>query len=94
VIKAAREVNQQKDQGMLLSSKDQTLNDFLTTWLQDIAKNSVKERTYERYREIITLHILPVLGKTKLQKLVPQQLQSLYNQKLEEGYAPTNSEAD
>jgi hypothetical protein len=66
VIKAAREVNQQKDQGMLLSNKDQTLNDFLTTWLQDSVKNNVKERTYERYRGIIMLHILPVLGKTKL----------------------------
>ncbi|BCL83684.1 hypothetical protein ccbrp13_61490 [Ktedonobacteria bacterium brp13] len=34
------------------------------------------------------LHILPILGNVKLQKLAPQQLQMLYNQKLEEGYAP------
>ena len=87
-MKAVREVNQQKDQGMLLTGEDQTLNNFLTTWLQDVAKHNVRVRTYERYRELITLHIIPVLGKTKLQKLMPQQLQSLYNQKLEEGYAP------
>ncbi|GCE18578.1 tyrosine-type recombinase/integrase [Dictyobacter kobayashii] len=87
-IQAAREANHQKDQGILLSGADQTLNDFLTTWLHDTAKNNVRERTYGRYREIITLHILPILGKVRLQKLKPQQLQMLYNQKLADGYAP------
>jgi integrase len=87
-VKAAREANQQKDQGMLLAGEDQTLSDFLTVWLRDIVKNNVRERTYGRYREVVTLHLVPTLGKTKLQKLTPQQLQLLYNQKLEEGYAP------
>ena len=87
-VKAAREANQQKDQGILLAGEDQTLSDFLTVWLHDIVKNNVRERTYGRYREVVTLHIVPALGKTKLQKLTPQQLQLLYNQKLEEGYAP------
>ncbi len=87
-IKAAREVNHQKDQGIILPTKDQTLSDFLITWLSDTVKNSVRIRTHERYRELVTLHIIPVLGKTKLQKLAPQQLQMFYNKKLEEGYAP------
>jgi integrase len=34
------------------------------------------------------LRVLPLLGKVQLQKLLPQHLQKLYNQKLEEGYAP------
>ena len=34
------------------------------------------------------LHVLPMLGKVQLQKLSPQHLQKLYNQKLAEGYAP------
>ena len=87
-VKAARQTNQQKDQGTLLFSEDQTLNDFLTAWLRDTVRNNVRERTYGRYREIVMLHILPTLGKVTLQKLIPQQLQMLYNQKLEEGYAP------
>src|SRR5713226_8762245 len=32
-IKAARKVNQDKDQGLLLPREDQTLATFLTTWL-------------------------------------------------------------
>jgi integrase len=87
-IKVARKVNHEKDQGMLISSEDQTLSTFLTTWLQDTAQPRLRDRTYLRYRELIELHVLPMLGKVKLQKLSPQHLQRLYNQKREEGYAP------
>ena len=41
-IKAARKANQDKEQGILLSGEDQTLDTFLTSWLQDTIKN--KER--------------------------------------------------
>jgi integrase len=87
-IKVARKVNHEKDQGMLISTEDQTLSTFLTTWLQDTAQPRLRDRTYLRYRELIELHVLPMLGKVKLQKLSPQHLQRLYNQKREEGYAP------
>jgi integrase len=87
-IKAVRKANQDKDQGLLLPGEDQTLGTFLTTWLQDTVKNKVRPRTYERYRELIELHVVPMLGKIQLQKVSPQHLQKLYNQKLEEGYAP------
>jgi integrase len=87
-IKAVRKANQDKDQGVLLSGEDQTLDTFLTSWLQDTIKNKVRARTHERYCELLQLHVLPILGKVQLQKLLPQHLQKLYNQKLEEGYAP------
>jgi integrase len=87
-IKALKKANQEKDSGILFSSEDQTLEAFLTNWLQDSVRQRVRERTYGRYRELIILHIVPVLGKIKLRKLSPQHLQKLYNQKLEEGYAP------
>ena len=87
-MKAVRKANHDKDRGILLPTEDQTLSTFLTAWLHDTAQHQVRERTYIRYRELLELHVMPVLGKVKLQKLSPQQLQRLYNQKLEEGYAP------
>src|SRR5579875_474333 len=87
-VKAARKVNLAKDQGMLITTEEQSLQTFLTTWLQDTARPRLRERTYLRYRELIERHILPTLGKVTLQKLSPQQLQKLYNSKLQEGYAP------
>jgi integrase len=87
-IKAARKASQEKDQGLLLPPEEHTLDTFLVSWLQEAVQHNVRERTYQRYAELIRLHILPTLGKVKLQKLLPQHLQKLDNQKREEGYAP------
>ena len=87
-VKAARKAGVEKDQGTLIATPDQTLKTFLTAWLRDTAQHNVRPRTYIRYRELIELHVLPTLGQVKLQKLLPQQLQHLYNTKLQEGYAP------
>ncbi|MBO0793010.1 MAG: tyrosine-type recombinase/integrase family protein, partial [Ktedonobacteraceae bacterium] len=44
-------------------------------------------RQKKRWREtlIVRLHILPVLGRHKLQKLSPQHVQAFYTRKLQEG---------
>jgi integrase len=87
-VKQVQRANLAKDQGMLHQSADQTLEAFLTSWLRDTMQYNVRPRTYIRYRQLVELHIVPVLGKVKLQKLSPPQLQRLYNQKRGEGYAP------
>ena len=58
--------------------------DFLRDWLHHTAKQTVRERTFERHNEIIELHVLPLFGKVKLQKLTAQQVQRLYHQKAEQ----------
>lgn len=68
-IKELKLANQAKMQGTLITTGEQTLNDFLTHWLQDTAQPNLRPRTFIRYRQLIQLHILPVLGKVKLQKL-------------------------
>ena len=87
-IKELQLANQAKMQETFITSREQTLQAFLTDWLQNSAQPNIRPRTYIRYRQLITLHILPTLGKVKLQKITPQHLQKLYNQKLEEGCAP------
>src|SRR3954466_1567988 len=42
-IKAARKVHNEKDQGVLLPAEDQTLQMFLTSWLQDTVRHNVRE---------------------------------------------------
>src|SRR5260370_36545986 len=61
-IKANRQAIQAREHGILVT-EDQTVTQFLTTWLEDTMKANLRPRTYGRYREIITLHILPILGK-------------------------------
>src|SRR4029450_11516166 len=69
-------------------SERKTVEQFLEGWLQDVARVSVRPSTYVRYSELARRHMAPVVGKGVLAKLAPQDLQSLYTQKLAEGLAP------
>ncbi|MEO8973771.1 MAG: site-specific integrase [Ktedonobacteraceae bacterium] len=82
-------VLQEQKQGMLVATPQQTVGQFLTDWLENTHKQSVRPRTYERYEEALRLHLLPVLGKYQLQKLSAQHVQAFYARKLKEGLAST-----
>lgn len=86
--KLAAALHEQK-QGMLVATPQQTVGQFLTDWLENTHKQSVRPRTYERYEEAIRLHLVPVLGKYQLQKLTAQHVQSFYTRKLKEGLSPS-----
>jgi integrase len=58
------------------SSASPTLARFLTGWLATI-KRSVRVRSYERYEGIVTRHIVPDLGRVRLEKLNPSEVRSL-----------------
>lgn len=54
-------------------------------WLEDVHKAKVRLSTYERYRSILHVHLIPGLGHIKLQKLSTRQVQSFYAGKLKGG---------
>jgi integrase len=77
------------DKGLPITRDErQTLSQFLTTWLETV-KPTVKSSTWRRYRDYMTLHVVPNLGRISLAKLTPQHIQTLYSRKLEEGLSPT-----
>jgi integrase len=73
--------------GILPSNEKLTLASFLDQWIQDVAP-TLRPRTHERYRQILTLHVIPTLGRTPVARLTPQQVQALVNAKIETGLAP------
>ena len=48
---------------------------WLQLWLDNYVKPAVKQRTYERYGEIIERHVSGVLGGFELDELLPSRLQ-------------------
>ena len=78
----------EQQQGTLVTAGPQTVEQFLTDWLENTHKRHVRPRTYERYREAVYLHIIPFLGKHQLQKLTVQHVQRFYTKKEDEGLAP------
>jgi integrase len=77
-------LNDQK-KGLPIITERQTLAQFLQMWLAEVAKQSVRPKTYKTYDYIVKLHIEPALGKKALVKLSPQDAQRFLNDKLKSG---------
>ncbi|MBO0792087.1 MAG: site-specific integrase [Ktedonobacteraceae bacterium] len=79
----------QQQEGTLITTPQQTVKQYLHYWLEEVQRESIRDRTYERYEEIVRLHLVPTLGSHPLQKLTPQHLQTFYNKKRKEGLSST-----
>ncbi len=82
--KTRREVQEQlkialreQQQGTLLTTPQQSIEQFLRQWLES-HRSSVRIRTYERYEQIVRLHLIPTIGHIQLQKLTAIQVNNLY----------------
>ena len=88
-----RKLLYERDRGLLADPAKQTVGEFLSSWLRDVAKPTVRPRTYERYEIIIRRHVRPAIGAIRLSKLTPQHLQNLYRRMLEAGLTSTTRQA-
>lgn len=82
---ALREELGRRDQGLVLSTEKVTVRAFADRWLDYMATLGRDERTLERYRELLELHVLPTIGGLQLKALQPVQLADLYAKLLREG---------
>jgi integrase len=79
----------EKDKGVLPTPERQIVGAFLASWLEAKKVTLKSPRTWDRYDEIVRLHLAPAVGKTRLAHLTPQQLEHLYAQKLDQGLSAT-----
>lgn len=63
--------------------------DWLTQWLENYIRPSVKMRTYERYKLIVEQHIKDKIGCMELNKLSPLVLQQFITELLQSGNKKT-----
>lgn len=59
----------------------QTLAQYLTSWINDVATPRVRPKTLTHYQSLIDKHIVPVIGKIPLVKLSPQHVQMMLAEK-------------
>jgi integrase len=71
-----------------VQNERQTVGQFLTRWMEDTARPSVRFSTAKGYESKLRIHILPGLGSIPVTKLTPQRLEAFFNAKLSEGLAP------
>ncbi len=78
----------EQKQGTLTTGPQQTLKSYLERWLEQVVKLTKRPNTYNGYRSVVIVHIIPSLGHIKLQKLTAEQLQAFFAQKQQEGLKP------
>ena len=83
-----RQLQARQARGEPLTTERQTVEQFLTRWLDDSARPTVRPRTYISYAQMIRLHIVPAIGRVQLSKLTPQHVQKLMNDSLAAGLSP------
>jgi integrase len=74
----ARALTQQQ-QGHQFANEQLTVEQFLARWLE-AKRGTVYPDTWTRYEELVRLHVNPKLGKRRLARLKPEQLQQCYSE--------------
>jgi len=74
--------------GIVYDAGKLTVGEYLDRWLSDSVRDTVRQRTYERYESIVRVHIKPTLGRIKLKTLAPAHVRGLYREKLGAGLSP------
>ena len=74
-----------RDDGLVFDADNLKVGEYLERWLVDSVLDTVRPTTYERYEQIVRIHVRPALGSVKLKNLTPVHVRGLYREKLEEG---------
>ena len=77
-----------RDGGLVYDAGSLTIEVYLDQWLNNSVRDTVRQRTWERYEQIARVHIKPALGRMKLKNLTPTHVRGLYSSKLDAGLAP------
>lgn len=65
--------------GNTANSGKLNLYDFCKIWIRDHAERHLAPKTVQRYKQLLNLQILPVLGHIQLSKLKPPQIIAFYS---------------
>jgi integrase len=70
------ELQAQHHQGVPVSVSELLVGDYLEQWLSGVVSRK-RPKTYVGYRDVVRLHITPVIGKKRLTKLTTQDVRRL-----------------
>src|SRR5919199_3153239 len=88
VVDKVRELERKRDSGTVTETSTPTVGAWLDHWLTTIAPRRVRQRTVESYESSVRRHLIPVIGRHRLDRLRPEHLDQLYSQLLDAGYSP------
>jgi integrase len=85
VIAELRNVREQLAKGLPAPDDQLTVNHLLDQWYADVLRHQVAPSAYENYTLIADKHVRPALGRKRVAKLTPADVDALMSAKLDEG---------
>lgn len=77
-----------RDRGLPSVNEQKTLGQYLPEWLA-VVKPTVRPGTWIRYEQYVRVHLVSGLGRKAIARLTPEDLETLYTQKVGQGLSPT-----
>jgi len=74
-----------RDGDLVFDADNMKVGEYLERWLVDSVLDTVRPTTYERYEQIVRIHVRPTLGGMKLKNLTPVHVRGPYREKLQAG---------
>jgi hypothetical protein len=74
--------------GLIFDADNLKLGEYLDRWLADSVADTVRPTTFERYEQIVRVHIRPPLSNLELKNVTPAHVRGLYREKLEDELSP------
>ena len=90
VVAKVRELERKRDAGTVSETSTPTVGWWLEHWLTTIAPRRVRQRTLESYESAVRKHLIPGIGRHRLDRLRPEHLDQLYTALLDDGYSPAS----
>jgi integrase len=69
----------------ITAEPDQTVEAFLTGWIDYVVTARVKPITVDNYEQVVRLHLIPALGRVKLRSLTPEHVDAFLKAKADSG---------
>jgi integrase len=73
------------NKGRLPAGRSPTVGEFLRSWLETSVKPRLRPLTYAGYKVNVEKHLVPTLGKIRLDQLTPLNVQEMMNERLAAG---------
>ncbi|MGL5824942.1 MAG: tyrosine-type recombinase/integrase [Nocardioides sp.] len=89
VVTKVRALERKRDAGRVpRAGQAWTVGKWLDHWLYSIAQPSLRHSSFEAYRIAVEKHLVPAIGKHRIDRLEPEHLERLYRKMIDAGARP------
>lgn len=89
VVAKVRALEKLRDEARVpRAGRSWTVEKWLVHWLEEIARPNIRDSSYQAYRTAVTRHLLPIIGRLRMDRLAPEHIEAVYRRMADAGAKP------